>query len=120
MNDVKIVLLPDANNVALVSTLRLCLGKWRWSFQRLAEACRWHRDPEWLAGVTKLADEMGLIAPVQPKVKRPIKQPSESDEGPLVLPVMLAPQLPKPAKIIKLSDRKPKPWIKEGSDDEQH
>jgi hypothetical protein len=113
-----VVYRPDASNPVLVALLRRTLGEEGWTLKRLSDAFRWHRDPEWLAGVTNLAQEMGLTAPIQPKAKRPIKQPSEYDDGPLVLPVMLRPQAPQPPKIIKLTDRRaPTPWITGGTDD---
>jgi hypothetical protein len=113
---------PDASNPVLVTVLRLTLGEQGWDLPRLVEAFSWHRNPEWLAGVTKLAYEMGLIATVQPKAKKS-KRP-EPDDEPLILPVPLRPQAPQPPKaanIIKLSDRRePAPWIVGGDDDEQH
>jgi hypothetical protein len=112
---------PDASNEYLVATLRLALGEQGLSFQQLVKAFRWHRHPEWLAGVTDLAKELGLIAPVQPKAKKTKQPASEPDDEPLVLPVQLRPQTPKATNIIKLSDRRePAPWMVEGDDDEQH
>ena len=111
---------PDASNKYLVAALRLALEQ-GWSFQQLVKAFRWHRRPEWLAGVTELAEQLGLIAPVQPKAKRTKQPSSELDDEPLILPVPLRPQTPKPANVIKLSDRRePAPWMVEGDDDEQH
>jgi hypothetical protein len=113
---------PDASNPHLVALLRLALCEQGCSFQQLVKTFRWHRDPEWLAGVTKLAHEMGLIASVQPKAKKTkkTKQPSSApDDEPLILPVPLRPQTPKPANVIKLSDRRePASWMVEGDDDE--
>jgi hypothetical protein len=54
----------------LLALLRVQLGEKGWSFQRLADAMRWHRDPEWLADVAKLAHEMGLIAHIPLKKRK--------------------------------------------------
>jgi hypothetical protein len=112
---------PDSSNPYLVATLEAAIRE-GWSLTQLVKTFRWDRNPEWLAGVTKLAQEMGLIAAVQPKAKKSIKQRPEPDDEPLILPVHLrpyAPQPPKPADVIKLSDRRePAPWIVTGDDDE--
>jgi hypothetical protein len=52
---------PDATNPYLVTALHIALVEQRWSFARLVRVMRWKRHPEWLAGVTRLAGELGLI-----------------------------------------------------------
>jgi hypothetical protein len=88
---------------------------------------RWHRQPEWLAGVAELALELGLIT-VKPKVKlraEPKVKPAEA----FILPVPLRSQSPEPVRIIKefpaispdspvAEPREPAPWIMEGESDE--
>lgn len=110
---------PDASNPHLVALLRLTLGEQGCSFQQLVKAFRWHRDPEWLAGVTELAEELGLIAPVQPKAKKTKQPSSEPDDAPLILPVPLRPTESEPVNIIKLSERRgPALWTVEGENDD--
>jgi hypothetical protein len=99
----------------------LTLGEQGWSFTRLVKAFRWHRDPEWLAGVTELAHEMGLIPTVTktPETKQTKQPSSEPDDEPLIVPVPLRPTESKPVNIIKLSDRRgPAPWTVEGENDD--
>ena len=90
----------DACNPYLRILLRMKLGDEGWSFQRLAVMMGWKRHPEFLADVTELAYEMGLI-------ERP---PSARI---LILPVPLRPR-PEPPPPAPPPDRHdPAPWAME-------
>jgi hypothetical protein len=112
---------PDASNKYLVALLRITLVEKGWSLQRLIDCMRW-RDPEWLAGVTDLALELGLIT-VNPKIK-PTAKPRKSAEV-FILPVPLrSPELipPEPVHTKQREPgnrREPASWIMEGERDDE-